>query len=116
MIATIVTTESIMGWFTEQIENKLPIDPHMWLEGAQKVNVLLQSEQELLYDMEQEVAQLRKVLLESDKTVSYAKMMIEATPEYKLCKVQKAKIERCLEFVRLAKIYSRTSQDIYKSQ
>lgn len=109
------TADSIMSWFTEQVENKLPIDPHLWLEGSMKLSVLLQSEQEKLFAMEQGVAQLRKILLEDGKTVAYAKTMIEASDEYREARKQKAKIDRGTEFIRLAKLYSRTASDLMKN-
>lgn len=112
----LVTTETIINWMKEQIENKHPIDSHRYLDAALKLNVLLQGEQEKLFTIEQEVAQLRKVLLEDGKTVSYAKSMIEASDEYKIMKTQKAKIDRAVEFIRLSKQYSRTSSDLMKYQ
>ncbi len=112
----LVTTDKIIEWFTSQIENKLPIDSHLYLDAALKLNVLLQGEQEKLYDMEQEVAKLRKTLLESGKNSTYTKMMIEATDEYKEVKKQKAKIDRCISFMQLAKAYSRTTSDLMRNQ
>jgi hypothetical protein len=112
---TLSTADSIMGWFTEQVQEKQPIDPHNWLEGAIKLSVLLQGEQEKLIIKEQEVAQLRKLLLEDGKTVAYAKTMIEASNEYAEARKLKAKIDRGTEFIRLCKLYSRTSSDLMKS-
>ena len=109
------TADSIMLWFTTQVQNKEPIDPHTFLEGAIKLSVLLQTEQEKLIDREQEVAQLRKVLIEDGKTVAYAKAMIEASPEYAETKKLKAKIDRGTEFIRLCKLYSRTASDLMKN-
>ena len=115
MIQSVVTTESIITWMTEQIENKNPIDPNMWMDASLKLNVLLQGEQEKLFEIEQEVALLKKTLLEDGKTVAYAKVMIEATDEMKSMKIQKAKIERCIEFIRLSKLHSRTASDLMRS-
>ncbi len=111
----LISADSIMDWFTEQVSQKNPIDPHLWLEGAMKLSVLLQGEQEKLFEMEQEVARLRKVLIEDGKTVAYAKVMIEASDEFRRTRVQKAKIDRGTEFIRLAKIYSRTASDLFKN-
>lgn len=109
------TADSIMDWFTTQVQNKEPIDPHLFLEGAIKLSVLLQAEQENLIIKEQEVANLRKILLEGGKTVSYAKTMIEASNEYAESRKLKAKIDRGTEFIRLCKLYSRTSSDLMKN-
>lgn len=109
------TADSIMDWFTKEIENKEPIDPHRFLEGAIRLSVLLQGEQEKLILKEQEVAQLRKLLLEDGKTVAYAKTMIEAGNEYAEARKLKAKIDRGVEFIRLCKLYSRTAGDLMKN-
>lgn len=111
----LVTADSIMEWFTEQIAQKNPIDPNLFLEGALKLSVLLQSEQETLFMMEQVVARMKESLIQSGKTVAYAKTVIEATDEYRKCRVQKAKIERAIEFIRISKQYSRTASDLMKS-
>lgn len=111
----LVTIDKIIDWLTEQVEQKLPIDPHLWLEASQKMNVLLQGEQENLFTIEQEVSLLRKTLLEEGKTVAYAKVMVESTNEFKQMKIQKAKIDRCLEMIRIAKLQARLSNEEYKS-
>ncbi len=111
----IVNANKIMDWFTEQIASKNPIDPHIWLEGAMKLSVMLQSEQESLFKMEQEVAHRRKLLLEDGKSVAYAKTMIEATDDFLKCRILKSKIDRATEFIRLAKIYSRTASELMKN-
>ena len=111
----LVTIDKIIDWLIEQVEKKLPIDTHLWLEASQKMNVLLQGEQEKLFLIEQEVSLLRKTLLEGGKTVAYAKVMVESTNEFKQMKIQKAKIDRCLEMIRIAKLQARLSYEEYKS-
>lgn len=112
----LVTTDKIIDWITEQVENKQPIDPHLWLEASMKLNVLLQTEQEKLFELEQVVALAKAMHLEQGKSVGYAKTMIESTDQYKLARKQKAKIDRVIEFIRLSKLYSRISQEIMTSQ
>ncbi len=111
----LVTVDKIIEWFTTQVEQKLPIDTHTWLEGAQKINVLLQGEQEYLFELEQRVAILRKMLLDDGKTVAYAKTMVEATQEIRDMKNQKAKIDRSLEMIRISKLQARMAHDNFNS-
>ncbi len=111
----LVTTDTIISYLRGQIESKLPIDPHLWMDGAMKLNVLLQGEQEKLFELEQKVAELKKILLEDDKTVAYAKTMVEASNECKEMKKQKAKIDRVIEFIRLAKQHSRTASELMRN-
>lgn len=112
----LVTCDKIIGWFTSQIEQKHPIDPSLWMEGSLKLNVLVQGEQEKLYDLEQEVARLRNLLLDSDETFSSAKSKIEATDEHKEARKQKAKVERVISFISIAKAHSRMSADLLRNQ
>lgn len=111
----LVTIDVIINWLTKQVEEKQPIDAHLWIEIGFKINALLQNESEKLFILEQNVAHMRKMLIEDGKTVAYAKVMIEATDEYRQMKLQKAKIDRALEHVRLSKINARLSQDILRS-
>lgn len=111
----LVTVDKIVGWLTEQVEQKIPVDTHTWLEAAQKLNVLLQGEQEVLFKKEQEVSLLKKTFLEDGKTVAHAKVMIESTDTFREMKVQKAKIERCLETIRISKLQARIAKDILNS-
>lgn len=111
---TLVTVDSIIAWFTEQVEQKNPIDPSTWVDGAQKLNVLIQGEQEKLFDMEQDVAKLRNLLLDSDESVAHAKSRIEATEEYKNARKQKAKVDRVIEMIRIAKLQSRTASEMLR--
>lgn len=113
---TIVTIDKIIEWLTQQVEQKLPIDTHTWIEAAQKMNVLLQNEQERLFEMEQQVSLLRKTLLDDGKTVAYAKTMVESTDDMRSMKVQKAKIDRCLEMIRIAKLQARMAKEMMGSQ
>jgi len=107
-----VTVDSILGAFNEWITNKKVIDPYLWLDAAAKINVLLEDEQNKLFEIQQVIAVQRRILIEQGSTVAKAKVMIEATDEYKqLCK-QKAKIDRAIEFGRLAKQQSRTTREI----
>ncbi len=108
----LVTVDKILGAFNEWITNKHIIDPHLWLDAAAKINVLLEDEQNKLFEIQQILAVQRKILVEQGATVAKAKVVIEATDEYKqLCK-QKAKIDRAIEFGRLAKQQSRTTREI----
>lgn len=100
-----ITIEFILNTLQGYIEEKSPISPVLWLDSAQKLNVLLGDENDLLYNLEQSVAKLKLQFLNGqDKVnVSEAKMRVEATDEYRMAKTQKAKIEQIQEFIRLAK-------------
>lgn len=112
----LVTIDKIQEWLTKQIEQKLPIDGHTYMDAASKINVLLQGEQEKLFKMEQGVALMRKELLGQGDTVSAAKVIVESSDAYLEARIQKSKIERAIELIRIAKINARTANDIMRGQ
>ena len=103
------TVDSIIEALKKLVEDKQPIGPHIWLEGAQDLNVLLGDEHDLLFELQQKVANIRLGFLNSQEgiNVSEAKLRTEAMDEYKEYHKQKAKISRIEEFIRIAKIQSR---------
>lgn len=105
----IVTTDVIIGYLQDRVEQKLPIAPSAWVEAATKLNVLLGDETDKLLDLQQKVADLKITYLTGDekRVVSKAKMFVEATDIYKDMKRQEAKIDRIIEFIRLAKVQAR---------
>lgn len=110
----LVTIDLIRGWLIEQVQRKNPIGPDVWVGAAQKMVVLLQTEQEKLFELEQQVALIKGVFLNEGKSVAYAKSKVEESDVYKQARMQKAKIENCLEMIRVAKLQARMSMDVMK--
>ena len=110
----LVTVDTITKWLVEQVQTKNPVSPEDWLDAAQKIIVLLQGEQEKLFEMEQKVAEIRNVIIVQGKSVASAKSAVEASNEYKTARIQKAKIEGALELVRIAKLQSRMASEIMR--
>lgn len=111
----LVSVDTIIGWLTKQVQEKLPIDPSTWLDAAMKINVLLQEEQEKLFALEQEVAKIRNMAIEGGDTVAKAKSRVEGSKEYLEARKQKSKVERAIEMIKISKVYARTSKDIFNS-
>ncbi len=82
----IVSTDGIINWLKEKVEKHVPIPPGVWLDAAQKLNVLLGDEHKLLFQLQQIVAKYKLQLLNSQESinVSEAKMRVEATDEYRM--------------------------------
>lgn len=110
------TLDSILERLAEMSRQVGVIDPDMYLRACEKLNALLQGEQERLFDQEYEVALMRKSLLEEGKTSSYTKMVIEASDEYRKARTQKAKIDRALETIRIGKSHARLATELMKNQ
>ena len=108
-----VTCDLIIDWLKEQYEKKNPVSPHTFIESAEKLNILMSDEHAKLFELQQKVAQGKVDLLTQEKKPSVAevKLISEASDLYKEMCIQKAKIGRIEEHIRLAKIHSRMSAD-----
>lgn len=107
--------DDILNVLQDWAANKMPVNPAAWLEAAMKLSALVGNESDLLYEMEQKVANSRVALLEEGKSAAETKMRVEASDEYKAARKQKAKIDRITETIRLAKHRSRLAMDEFKS-
>lgn len=110
------TLDSILASFETMARERNAIDPHTYLTGCEKINALLQGEQEILYDEEQIIAKMRKEILDQGKSVAYAKTVVEASDEYKSARKRKAKIERAIETIRLGKKHATLSSELMRNQ
>lgn len=103
-----VTTDTIINWAKERVENSKPISKDEWLDMSFKLNLLILSAVESLEQLRQNVA-IRKldVMKGQDKrNVAAADLEIEATNEYKEMKIAEAKVEQIKEFIRISKLNS----------
>lgn len=116
MANLLVTVDTIIDFLKEQVEQKLPLSPSVWLDAAMKLNVLLADEHDILFDLQQKVANKRVDVLQEDEkgNVSRAKMYVEASDEYRDMNKQKAKIERIEEFIRLSKVQARMKDNEFR--
>ena len=111
-----VTCATIINWLIEQVENKYPISPQLWLDSATKLNVLLGNETEFLYRLEAICHQKRSDYMQvPDMTSSKAEILVKAMPEYTQAKIQKAKIDQILEHIKLAKKQATLLQEEFNS-
>lgn len=110
------TTDSILEFLNNAVTEKQPLSPHYWVEAAKYLNVLIGDENAKLFRLKQEVSKEKIRLLEEEcKSVAEAKLRIEATDIYREAKVQEAKIEQITEYIRLAKLQARLSNDEIKN-
>ena len=109
------TSESILEFLKKKIELKEQLNPELWLEAASRLVVLLGDEESKLYDLQQKVAQLKIMFLDSQEkhNVSEAKARIEASEEYKEFKKQQAKVGQIEEFIRVSKLRAKISSGNY---
>lgn len=98
-----VTIQTIMNFFKEQIEQKIPIAPSIWLDGASKANILMENLDDQLGEAEFIVSETIAKEIDSGSSVALAKAKANATEAYKRLQKLKADKARAVEFMRLAK-------------
>lgn len=110
-IAKINKASDLINWLTAQMANRVPISPDVYMEVAQRLNLLIADEQAHLYDLQQAVSQKKADLIMADNSVAKAKVLVEASDEYKAYLNQKARIDQIIEYIRISKIQARLTQD-----
>lgn len=101
-----VTTDTILDTMKEWVETKTPVAPSTWVDAALKLNVLMDEETDLLFDLESVVAKNKAYEMDNDeysKTAAHADTIVRASKEYKEYRKQQARVKRIEEFIRIAK-------------
>ena len=109
----LTTIDTIIEDLKDKTEQNIPISPVIWLNAAQKLNVLLGNENDRLAELFQATRKIMIANIEEGKSVSEAKARMEVGDFYKEYNKQKAKIEQVQEFIRLAKAQSRIRNEEY---
>lgn len=99
----LTTFDDIIEGFKKLSNSTQPIDPSQWMSGAMKLSVLMEEEVRALIVIEHSLALMRKNLLGAGNTAVYSKMIVEASDEYKLARLQKARIDNAKEIILLSK-------------
>jgi hypothetical protein len=107
-----VTADTILEYFSTAVENRKQLNPEFWLDSALKLNILMIDEEKKLQDLRRAVADLKLRYLDEmqKKSVAEAELRVEATSEYSAMRQQESRCARMEEFIRLAKLSSRTAQ------
>ena len=104
-----ITTDLILKDLQSRVENKqVQFDAAFWIETSMKLNLLLGDEYDLLFKLQQDVANLKIMWLDGQekKNVSETKLRVEGSDEYRKMKTQEAKCKRIEEFIRISKKFS----------
>lgn len=107
---------NIINHLVEWSENKVPINPEQWIDAGLKLNVLKEdSLNGQIIALQESLAKKRYQILLEGKTAAFAKIAVEADPEYAECKKLEAKVKTIEEHIRLAKIRGKMGLDDYNS-
>jgi len=111
------TIDAIIDHLKGLAESHEQMPPERWLDAGKSLLALLGNEQDRMYDLQQKIAAEKVRLLEADEkhNASAVKIHIEATDDYVKLQKQKARVERVIEFIRIAKIQSKMRDSEYGS-
>lgn len=106
-----VTTDTILSYLQDQVENKKVMNADIWQDAAFKLNLLLGDEHEKLEDLRTAIANMKLELMKDQAklNVSAVQVQVEASQEWKAMRLQEHKVNRIEEFIRLAKIQAKTA-------
>ena len=111
-----INVKNILEWLSDMVKSKKVLDAHTWVDTAQKLNVLIGDEHDRLFELEKQVAQAKMIHIEDKKSVSEAKLRIEATPLFREMQKQKSIIKQVEEMIRIAKLQARLKDNEYRQQ
>lgn len=112
MITALTIIETMKKW----VEEKHPIPPHLWLETSLKLNVLRGDVDDKLFELESDLAKLkRKLLSDENMTVAKADAIIRAEEAYKEMRKTNAQIKQIEEFIRISKKFSSLKEEEFIS-
>ena len=103
----LITTDTIINAMKGWVETKHPISPDVFVDAAGKLAILVGDENDKLFFLQQDVAKLKVMHIESGDSVAAAEVKTEASNLYRDMCVQKAKIEQIQEMIRIAKLRAR---------
>lgn len=106
------TVDSIMGYIHDQIQQKQIVGVEDYIKAAVMLNALIGDETDKLFLIEQKLATMRMELLKgSNISVAHAKVIVEASDDYREARTLKAKIDRVNEHIRIAKIQAKLKNE-----
>lgn len=113
MIDNSKTCDTIIAELSRKVAEGLPVAPSEWVDHAVELNVLIGDEHRKLWNMAQDVAKLRVDMLrgQEKRNVSEVQMRVEATDLYRDMRIQEAKVETIVEYIRLAKHRAKMSSE-----
>jgi len=109
------TVDYIIDWLKDKAERRDILGPSEWLRCALAINVLLQGEEDKLFEIEHSLAKKRQDALAGGSNGVQSRAIIEATDEYLQARKLRAKIDRAKEIIRLSKKYAHTEGELLKS-
>ena len=99
----LVSIDTILDYCKEQVENRIPVPPSIWLDWSWKLDSLLGDLDEDLVKAELAYNRLIANSIKEGQSATAAKLLAKATEEYAEFQRLVAKRDRVYEFIRIAK-------------
>ncbi len=99
----LVTIDTILKWFKDSVEQRLPIRPMEWLDGSAKLVILSQDLDEEIASLECDIADKMAELINGGNSVSQAKSIANSGEIFRELKKKKAIQERITKHIQIAK-------------
>lgn len=115
ILSSMNTARTIMDKLQSMAEQPGSIDAATWLQGAMKLRVLVQEEQEKLVDLERKVQELKATYLSEGDSAQAAKIKTETSDLFVETRKQEVFIKTALDTILLAKKYATVETDIYRA-
>lgn len=106
-----VTVDTILDWLTEQVREKRPIPPELYLDISIKLNLLKSDENDKLIELRHALAVKRANYVNEGGTSAAANIRLEADPLYMDVKKQEARLKTIDEAIKQGKLYARIKND-----
>lgn len=104
------TIDSILQDFETKVKENQPISPAEFLNGAIKLNALQGTLDNETLEAEMAFNCEKATMIESNMPNAKADTLAKATDKYKEYKKNKAKCDRVIEFIRIAKLRSKLNE------
>lgn len=111
----LTTVDTILDFIKDRIEKKIPVSPSLYVDAAAKLNVLLSDEHATLFDWQKKIAEMKVAHIDQEMTNAEAETRVKASEDYRQYCLQKAKIERIEEFIRISKLQARLKDNEYRN-
>lgn len=102
-----VTINTILNWFQEQVEDKVPVAASIYIDAAQKLVALMGPLDDSLIEAEMTYRRIRSIHISEGKTAAAAETLAKSSDAYYNWLQLKAKRDRVEHFINLCKARTR---------
>jgi len=107
---------SIIEYFNTETKDGKIIDHHQWIEAAKMLAVLIGTEREKLFELQQSVAKIEYNLVADGSTSAKASQYSKTQDEWLQMKKQESFVKQIDDFIKIAKLHARIASEDARNQ